>query len=114
MPIRGEAKLMFRVHPVHLLLLFFAVIGFIREIIYNTVNTFVMIGFFVVIFWLLNNYQKTGRFLPRFQANKPFRGNHPAQKRFSASSKQKPGKPKHNPFQVIEGSKGKNKSKEKQ
>lgn len=101
-----------RVHPAHLVILILALIGFLHQLIVNPINLLITGGFLLLIIWLLNNYMKTGRFLP--PRNKKIQRGTPQVKHYSQASKHhREAKSRPNPFQVIEGKKGKDKTKEK-
>lgn len=97
-----------RIPPIFGFFLFFAVIGFFRTFMANPVNVLVMIGLSALLLYLVHNYLKSGRFLPRvpFQAQKP---KQPAKASKTTIKKSGHSPRKDNPFRVIEGSKGKTK-----
>ncbi len=96
-----------RIHPVIVVVLLFAVVGFIFELITNPIYTLLMIGLCALVLFLLHTYMKTGRFLPSRLVMKP-------KEKPAPKTTKKTSTPRKNvPFQVIEGSKGKSKPKEK-
>lgn len=100
-----------RLSPVILVFLVFAGIGFILRVIEDPVNILLTAGLFALLIYFVNNYMKTGKFLPRLGkpvANKPTTKTVRTQPKKAASSR------KHIPFQVIEGSKGKTKNNNKE
>ncbi|MBO8163162.1 MAG: hypothetical protein H0Z34_05470 [Brevibacillus sp.] len=93
-----------RVHPIIQLVLLFAVIGFIDRLVTQPIETLLIIIMTALVIYLVNNYMKTGRFLPGKIT--------PAAKRQRPSvrgsiKKGAAGSRKHFPFQVIDGKKGK-------
>ncbi|HZG14912.1 MAG TPA: hypothetical protein VE710_07785 [Candidatus Bathyarchaeia archaeon] len=95
-----------RVHPFFGILILLAVIGFFQELIANPINLLVIIGLSALLFYLVNNYMKSGRFLPWFRVQKP---KQPTKMTKSMTRKTGHSPRKENPFRVIEGSKGKTK-----
>lgn len=99
-----------RISPFILVLLIFAGIGFVWQLIHDPISILVMVGLSVLLFFLVNNYLQSGKFFTRVRKS-PVAKTKPqasrSQPKRSASPK------KHNPFQVIEGSKGKSKSTKK-
>ncbi len=98
-----------RVHPIIGILIFFAVIGFFQELLVNPVNLLVIIGLSALVIFLIHNYTKSGRFLPRFPRHKP---KQPAKMNKATTKKAGHSPRKDNPFRVIQGSKGKSKQSE--
>lgn len=98
-----------RIHPIIGFLLFFAVIGFFQELLANPVNLLVIIGLSALLIYLVHNYTKSGRFLPRFPRHQP---KQPTKTSKTVTKKAGHSPRKDNPFRVIHGSKGKSKQSE--
>lgn len=98
-----------RFHPLFWLLLLFAVIGLFRQLQTNPVDLLVFVGLTALVLFLVKNYFKTGRFLPRFRSVTP------PVKRTNKTQRvaKKQGGRKQTPFKVIEGSKGKSREQAK-
>lgn len=90
-------------------LLLLAAFGFAYRLYMNPINTLIIIGLAAIVLFLVNQYLKTGRFLPNARTLKK-----PVEKAATKNAKRHPHTPrKQYPFQVIEGQKGKTKSKDK-
>lgn len=99
-----------RISPFLLVLLVFAAIGFVFELVRDPVSILITVGMSLLLFFLVNNYLKTGKFFPRFQkASAPKPNTKPTRSHLKKTAS--PRKP--NPFQVIEGNKGKPKNTQK-
>ncbi|WP_019122800.1 hypothetical protein [Brevibacillus massiliensis] len=96
-----------RIHPLILLLLILAAIGFIFQLVTNPLQILLTIAMIGLILFFVNNYLKTGRFLPRKPALKRS-AKQPAKHVRSPARKSAASRRDH-PFQVIEGNKGKQK-----
>jgi len=93
-----------RVHPIILIILLLAAIGFYHRLVGDPINTLLVIGLTVLVVWLVRNFLRFGKFLPpsllaKGKTGKPARMNH--------AKKSGPAPRKSYPFQVIEGKKGK-------
>ncbi|MFY0543282.1 hypothetical protein [Brevibacillus sp. H7] len=104
-----------RIPPLIMILLLFAVYGFLLQLISDPVNTLIIIGLSALIFYLVSNYLKSGRFLPAGSKRPP----QAKQRQKAAASRppvKKQGHPprKQHPFQVIDGNKGKPNQKQSQ
>jgi len=99
-----------RFHPLMIVMLVLAAIGFIETAIRNPVSLLFTLGILAAVWLVLRNYSKTGRFLPRFTSNprKPKQTNKQTPIRNSKAKSDK----RRAAFQVIEGSKGKTKPKD--
>lgn len=99
-----------RIPPIVIVLLCLAVVGFVVQFLSDPIHMLIVIGMTVLLLFVVNNYLKTGRFLPRFTASKGKTMKQSAkQGRMQVKKNSKPAR-KHSKFQVIEGSKGKNKA----
>jgi hypothetical protein len=101
-----------RIPPLIMILLLFAAIGFGRQLLADPVNTLLVIGLSALLFYLVSNYLKSGRFFPGTMKKNPLKQRFSAQR--SPAKKQANQARKPNPFQVIQGSKSKSKQKEEQ
>ncbi len=100
-------------HPIVMLLLVFGAIGFVVRLLADPVSVLLVLGLSVALFYVINHYLKTGHFLP--QIGTPAPGAKRSAKPTRTAGKKPGGTPrKRIPFQVIEGSKGKEKPKEKE
>lgn len=95
-----------RVHPLIGTLLILAVVGLALSLWENPVTILVVIGLSAFVLFLLNNYVKSGRFLPQLQKPKP---KQPAKSAKAGIRKSGHSPRRDHPFRVIEGSKGKSK-----
>lgn len=92
------------------ILLCLALVGFFQTLLIKPIHILIVIGLSVLLFYLVNNYLKTGRFFPKAGASNRKAVKHSAkQGRMPVKKNSKPAR-KDFPFQVIEGSKGKNKT----
>lgn len=90
-------------------LLLLAAFGFAIRLFMNPIHTLLIIGLAAIVLLLVNQYLKTGRFLPNAQKQRK-----PADKAAAKTVKRHTrASRKPFPFQVIEGQKGKAKGKEK-
>ncbi|RNB81163.1 hypothetical protein EDM56_25920 [Brevibacillus fluminis] len=90
-------------------LLLLAAFGFAFRLYTNPINTLLVIGLAAIVLFFVNQYLKTGRFMPNARTPKK-----PTEKAASKTAKRHSHTPrKQYPFQVIEGQKGKAKNKEK-
>ncbi len=101
-----------RIPPLIMILMLFAIYGFLLQVIADPVNTLIVLGLCVLLFLLVNNYLKTGRFLSGGSRRPPQIKQKAAQQRPPAK-KTSHSPRKHYPFQVIEGNKGKSKQNQK-
>jgi hypothetical protein len=100
-----------RVHPLIAILMIFAVIGFLHELLLDPIKLLLIIGLSAFLFYLVYHYVSTGRFLPRIKTKKPKQNGKPTK---TAMKKTGQTPRKDIPFRVIEGSKGKSKPKNEQ
>ncbi|MGD8191565.1 hypothetical protein ACQCN2_16415 [Brevibacillus ginsengisoli] len=99
-----------RISPFILVLLIFAGIGFVLKLIQDPISILVVVGLSFLLFFLVNNYFNTGKFFTRVRKSSTTKTKQQA----SRSQPKKSASPKKpNPFQVIEGSKGKSKTNKK-
>jgi hypothetical protein len=99
-----------RIPPLIIILLLFAIYGFFLQVLTDPVNTLIVVGLSALLFYLVSNYLKTGRFLPAVSKRSPEVKHRASPHRPSAKKPSSPQR-KSYPFQVIEGSKGKSKQK---
>ncbi|WP_139489344.1 hypothetical protein [Brevibacillus dissolubilis] len=92
-----------RIHPLVLAVIILGAIGFIVSLVNNPVYVILTIALTVLVVYLISNYLRTGRLLPRFSApsSSTARPNKTQTKKSSSATR------KNIPFTVIEGSKGK-------
>ncbi|WP_126427585.1 hypothetical protein [Brevibacillus marinus] len=99
-----------RIHPMIQIVLLFAAIGFLLQLISDPLETLLILGLTALLLYFLNRYMKTGRFLRRRSspaAKRPYRSS-------AAVSKRTEQPRKRHPFYVIEGSKGKSSNSKEQ
>lgn len=101
-----------RIHPIILLLLILAAIGFIFQLVTNPLHILLTIAMIALILFFVNNYLKTGKFLPRKQGFK--RNAKQPVKQLRSSAKRSTASRRDHPFHVIEGSKGKQKAEDEE
>lgn len=92
-----------RIHPLIVIVLLFAAIGFIGQLLGNPIETLLILGLTALLLFFLNQYMKKGRFLPHKSSTAAKRPHGPR----TASSKRAEHPRKRPRFYVIEGSKGK-------
>jgi hypothetical protein len=102
-----------RFQPFVYVLLVFACIGFFIQLFADPINMLLIIGMSALLLLAVRHYLKTGRFFtrptfPGQQKRRPPNAARPPVKKASSSVR------KDIPFQVIDGNKGKSKSKEKE
>jgi hypothetical protein len=102
-----------RIPPIILVLLCLAAFGFLWRFIHSPIQTLLVIGMAALLFYFVNNFVKTGRFLPRSR-NAQVKNGKPTVKsrRVPAAKKDSKTTRKNVPFRVIEGNKGKTKTNE--
>lgn len=101
-----------RIPPIILVLLILAAFGFLWQFAHNPVQTLLVIGMAALIFYFVYNFVKTGRFLPRTRHTQAKNVKSPAKNGRTPTAKKSGKTARRNiPFQVIEGSKGKAKTK---
>jgi hypothetical protein len=99
-----------RIPPLIMILLLFAAFGFGQQLLSDPVNTLLVIGLSALLFYLVSNYLKSGRFIPGTLKKNQMKQRSAAQR--SPTKKQGNQARKPNPFQVIQGSKSKSKQKQ--
>ncbi|UFJ42937.1 hypothetical protein LOK74_10770 [Brevibacillus humidisoli] len=98
-----------RIHPIIQIVLFFAIIGFIEQLIRDPIQTLLIIGMTALLLFFVNNFLKTGRFLPgkTSPGKKSSSGTKHIKHAPRTQKKSTDHARKQYPFQVIEGQKGK-------
>jgi hypothetical protein len=99
-----------RIPPLIMILLLFAAFGFVLQLLQDPINTLLVVGLSALLFFLVSNYLRSGRFMPGTLNKNQMKQRSAAQRSHAKKQSQQARKPF--PFQVIEGSKGKSKQKQ--
>ncbi|QRG69774.1 hypothetical protein [Brevibacillus choshinensis] len=102
-----------RIPPVILIVILLAIYGFLLTFFRDPVNTLIILGLSVGLFWVVRNYLRTGAFFPRNSGPhkpKPTKPKPPSLRQAAKKPTQSPKR--DHPFRVIDGSKGKSKQKQ--